>query len=46
MLFEEFMVIHNKSNPYHPQANGGQVESTNKILKGILTKIVNKPSSI
>ena len=33
------MIIHNKSPPYHPQANG-QAESTNKILKSVLTKIV------
>ena len=30
-LLEEFMVIHKKSAPYHPQANG-HAESTNKIL--------------
>lgn len=33
------MVIHKKSAPYHPQANG-QAESTNKILCNVLTKIV------
>ena len=33
------MVIHRKSAPYHPQANG-QAESTNKILCTMLTKIV------
>ena len=38
-LLKEFMVIHKKSAPYHPQANG-QAESTNKILGTVLTKIV------
>ena len=38
-LLEEFMVVHKKSASYHPQSNG-QVESTNKILGAILTKIV------
>ncbi|MCO5593442.1 hypothetical protein L7F22_047456 [Adiantum nelumboides] len=36
----EFMVIHNKSAPYHPQANG-QAENTNKILSSVLTKVVS-----
>ncbi|MCO5556414.1 hypothetical protein L7F22_009963 [Adiantum nelumboides] len=40
-LIDEFMVIHQKSTPYHPQANG-QAESTNKILVTILTKIVSE----
>ncbi|KAI5075658.1 hypothetical protein GOP47_0009734 [Adiantum capillus-veneris] len=39
-LLNEFMVIHNKSAPYHPQANG-QVEHTNKILSSLLTKVVS-----
>ena len=34
------MVIHKKSAPYHPQANG-QAESSNKILCTVLTKIVS-----
>ena len=38
-LLDEFMVIHKKSAPYHPQANG-QAESSNKILCTVLTKIV------
>ncbi|MCO5574366.1 hypothetical protein L7F22_028149 [Adiantum nelumboides] len=40
-LLNEFMVIHRKSAPYHPQANG-QAESTNKILVTVLTKIVSE----
>ena len=39
-LLNKFMVIHRKSAPYHPQANG-QAKSTNKILKMVLTKIVS-----
>ncbi|MCO5614982.1 hypothetical protein L7F22_069269 [Adiantum nelumboides] len=38
-LLDEFMVVHKKPAPYHPQANG-QAESTNKILCTVLTKIV------
>ena len=38
-LLQEFMVIHHKSAPYHPQANG-QAESTNKVLCIALTKVV------
>ena len=38
-LLFEFMVIHKKYAPYHPQANG-QAESTNKTLCTALTKIV------
>ena len=37
-LLGTFMVIHLKSTPYYLRGNG-QVESTNKILTGILTKI-------
>ncbi|MCO5609518.1 hypothetical protein L7F22_063746 [Adiantum nelumboides] len=33
-LLSEFIVIHNKSAPYHPQANG-QAEHTNKILSSV-----------
>ena len=39
-LLEEFMVVHKKLAPYHPQANG-QAKSTNKILGAVLTKIVS-----
>ncbi|RYA42855.1 hypothetical protein DD606_25405 [Enterobacter cloacae complex sp. GF14B] len=39
-LLNEFMVIHNKSAPYHPQANE-QAEHTNKILSSVLTKVVS-----
>ena len=39
-LLENFMVIHKKFASYHPQANG-QAKSTNKILKAVLTKIMN-----
>ena len=40
-LLAEFMVIHKRSAPYHPQANG-QAESTNKTLCTVLTKIVGQ----
>ncbi|MCO5554804.1 hypothetical protein L7F22_008339 [Adiantum nelumboides] len=40
-LLDKFMVIHQKSAPYHPQANG-QAESTNKILVRVLTKVVSE----
>jgi hypothetical protein len=39
-LMEEYKIKHRKSTPYHPQANG-QVESTNKVLEGIITKTVH-----
>jgi transposase InsO family protein len=38
-LTEQYMIQHQKSPPYHPQANG-QVESTNKLIEDILTKTV------
>ena len=39
-LLDEFMIIHWKSAPYHPQANN-QAEATNKTLCTVLTKIVS-----
>ena len=39
-LVENYNIKHRKSTPYHPQANG-QVESTNKVIEGILTKTVH-----
>lgn len=38
-LLEEFMIVHKKLAPYHPQANG-QEKSMNKIIFTMLTKIV------
>lgn len=38
-LMQKYGVKHRVTTPYHPQENG-QVESTNKILDNILTKIV------
>lgn len=39
-LVDQYKIKHQKSTPYHPQANG-QVESTNKVIEAILTKIVH-----
>ena len=40
-LTQKLMIKHRKSTPYYPRSNG-QAESTNKTLKGILTKIVQQ----
>ena len=40
-LVQQYKINHRLSSPYHPQANG-QVESTNKVLESILTKIVEQ----
>jgi len=39
-LMEEYKVKHRKSTPYHP-LEIGHVESTNKVIEGILTKTVH-----
>ena len=40
-LTHHYVVIHKKSTPYYPQANG-LAESTNKTLQNILRKIVHE----
>ena len=39
-MLAEFMILHRRSAPYYPQANG-QAKSTNKTLCRALTKIVS-----
>jgi len=39
-LVEDYKIKQRKSTLYHPQENG-QFESTNKVIEGILTKIVH-----
>jgi transposase InsO family protein len=36
-LTKKYKIHHRITSPYHPQENG-QVESTNKVIEGILTK--------
>eukprot|EP00253_Pinus_taeda_P022517 PITA_22517 len=38
---QKYHIKHKMTTPYHPRANG-QVESTNKVIEAILTKIVKE----
>ena len=44
-LTSKHMILHKKSTPYHPQANG-QAKSTNKVIVWILKKIVAEADPI
>jgi transposase InsO family protein len=39
-IIKQYQIKHQKYTPYHPEENG-QVESTNKVIEAILTKIVH-----
>ena len=43
-LLEKFLVIHNVSAPYHPQANR-QAKSTNRTLCTVITKLITTTKS-
>jgi len=43
-LMEEFQVYHQKSMPYHLQANG-MMEAFNKVPENVLTKVCNAQRS-
>ena len=43
-LTQTHTILHKKSTPYHPQANG-QAESSNKILVKIIKKIIQDNKS-